>query len=528
MVRANAALPLYVMLGLTTALFGVQLALSHLTHALTLLVDSYHMLCNLIALTGCIITIKKGIGGGSPPVRSSRGQAGSNSDDSATEHSTLREGTGASAADRRLRNTFGWARIDVLVSLIGTVFLASLCFSLLVEAVQTLLHIDHHDEMHQPLYVAGAGVASLALNVLCYVMLGGYTFHQGSFFRLTKDGDVVLDPTVTQDSVKMGDRRLSAQRRVPAGGYQGQPPRQRQGCREMLRDTVGCVFVIAAAVTVFFTDQNIGKYADPLLSIVSAVLLLVLSYPYMKEAGLILLQTIPEHINIEELRTDFRNAFPVIVDIHDLHVWRLNQSKVFCTAHIVFRDARDYLRVNDELTQFFLSRGVTQVTVQPEFSSDGDSVQGCKMSCPGESCLRAHCCAPTKAASPPAGRGGGGGAARAETQHYLRIGSDLSLPSDARDARPGRGLGRGGPAPAGGARRRGDERLRRRPPAPPARTTRPRPRLLRRALLPHFPPSRDQVAVMSDPAEATEEEVAILSHKENEPRLRAAASVQAK
>lgn len=425
MVRVGAALPLYVMLGLTAALFGVQLALSHVTHALTLLVDSYHMLCNLIALTGCIITIKKGMGGGSPPIRSSRGQQASNAEDNSNEHSTLREGatTGASAADRRLRNTFGWARIDVLVSLIGTVFLASLCFSLLVEAVQTLLHIDHHDEMHEPLYVAGAGVASLAINALCYVMLGGYTFHQGSFFHVTENGDVMLDPAVTQDSVKMGDRRLSSQRKLPAAGYQGHPARQRQGFREMMRDTVGCVFVIVASLTVFFTDQSVGKYADPLLSIVSAVLLLILSYPYMKEAGLILLQTIPEHINIEELRCDLRNAFPSIVDIHDLHMWRLNQSKVFCTAHICFQDARDYLRVNHDVTQFFLTRGVTQVTVQPEFSS-GDKVQGCQMSCPGESCLRAHCCAPT-VVSPAAGRA----AARPEPQHYLRIGSDLSLPA---------------------------------------------------------------------------------------------------
>lgn len=58
MVSVTAAMPLYVMLSLTAALFVVQLALSHVTHALTLLVDSYHMLCNLIALTGCIITIK--------------------------------------------------------------------------------------------------------------------------------------------------------------------------------------------------------------------------------------------------------------------------------------------------------------------------------------------------------------------------------------------------------------------------------------------------------------------------------------
>lgn len=49
---------LYIVLILSVAYFIVQLFLSHITHAITLLVDSYHMLCNIIALTGCIITIK--------------------------------------------------------------------------------------------------------------------------------------------------------------------------------------------------------------------------------------------------------------------------------------------------------------------------------------------------------------------------------------------------------------------------------------------------------------------------------------
>lgn len=49
---------LYLMLGLTIFFFLVQLIMSHMTHALTLLVDSYHMLCNVIALVGSIITIK--------------------------------------------------------------------------------------------------------------------------------------------------------------------------------------------------------------------------------------------------------------------------------------------------------------------------------------------------------------------------------------------------------------------------------------------------------------------------------------
>lgn len=49
---------LYIVLVLSIIYFLVQLYLSHITHALTLLVDSYHMLCNIIALSGCIITIK--------------------------------------------------------------------------------------------------------------------------------------------------------------------------------------------------------------------------------------------------------------------------------------------------------------------------------------------------------------------------------------------------------------------------------------------------------------------------------------
>lgn len=49
---------IHIVLALSVAYFVVQLFLSHITHALTLLVASYHMLCNIVALTGSIITIK--------------------------------------------------------------------------------------------------------------------------------------------------------------------------------------------------------------------------------------------------------------------------------------------------------------------------------------------------------------------------------------------------------------------------------------------------------------------------------------
>jgi hypothetical protein len=54
----------------------------------------------------------------------------------------------------------------------------------------------------------------------------------------------------------------------------------------------GCLVVIICSIIVYFTDEQIAKFVDPVLSIVSAVLLLSLSYPY-SEYILLLQSTIP-------------------------------------------------------------------------------------------------------------------------------------------------------------------------------------------------------------------------------------------
>lgn len=114
--------------------------------------------------------------------------------------------------ERSLRNTFGWTRIDILTMLIVGIFLAAFCFSLLVEAIQTLIHIDHQDTMHHPIAVIALGLAGLVLNAICYLLIGGYTYHQGSFLHITPSGDVVLERVVTGNGVRKGERRLSKTR----------------------------------------------------------------------------------------------------------------------------------------------------------------------------------------------------------------------------------------------------------------------------------------------------------------------------
>lgn len=88
--------------------------------------------------------------------------------DAATKHPKVQ-----SIQETTLKNTFGWARIDVIFMLICFVFLASLCFSLIVEALQTLVHINHQDEMHYPIPVMCLGATGILLNGICYLLIGG-------------------------------------------------------------------------------------------------------------------------------------------------------------------------------------------------------------------------------------------------------------------------------------------------------------------------------------------------------------------
>ncbi len=57
--------------------------------------------------------------------------------------------------------------------LIGCVTFSSLCFSNIIEAIQTLLHISHNDEMHYPIPVFCVGAFGLVMNGLSYLLIGG-------------------------------------------------------------------------------------------------------------------------------------------------------------------------------------------------------------------------------------------------------------------------------------------------------------------------------------------------------------------
>ena len=90
------------MLAMTGSFMLVELVVGHITNSTALVADSFHMLSDVIALLIALVSVKL-----SP-----------------------REWS---------RNTYGWARAEVVGALINSVFLLALCFSITVEAIQRFL-----------------------------------------------------------------------------------------------------------------------------------------------------------------------------------------------------------------------------------------------------------------------------------------------------------------------------------------------------------------------------------------------------
>lgn len=365
----------YIVLILSVLLFAIELLVSHVTHSLTLLTNSYQMMCNIFALLGYVATIKL-----KEDQRISANQAADHVSEKSSKQS-----------ENKLKNTFGWARIDVISMLICCVFLLSLCFSVLVEALQTLVHIDHFDEMHYTVWVMCTGFAGILLNVLCYVTIGGFTFHQGSFLFVTKSGDVILDKDAS-GSDEIGDKSLLKSKRNLMDIEQN-----RQGFRAVLRDILGPILVIVCSSLVYvLKEDKRAKYVDPAFSLIYALSLMYLSVPFMKESCFILLQTIPGSINIDNLTVDLVKHFPDILNVHDFHVWQLTANKVISTIHIIFHNPEVYARVVADIKRYFMTNGITHVTIQPEFFVEyhlkrPDKFR-CMMKCNKDWCDSNQCC----------------------------------------------------------------------------------------------------------------------------------------
>jgi cobalt-zinc-cadmium efflux system protein len=144
----------------------------------------------------------------------------------------------------------------------------------------------------------------------------------------------------------------------------------RSAYMHMMGDAISAAGVVVAGAVVAFTGASI---ADSVVSILIGILILWSSWGILKESVNVLLEAIPEGMNMAEVEQTIA-AVRGVRTVHDLHVWTVGSGMVCCSCHVMVneqsvRSGENVLRaVTQELEHKF---GVAHTTIQIE-------VEGCE------------------------------------------------------------------------------------------------------------------------------------------------------
>ncbi|WP_252437567.1 cation diffusion facilitator family transporter [Pseudonocardia humida] len=186
------------------------------------------------------------------------------------------------ARPRTERRTFGLGRVEVLVAGLNAVALVAVVAWVVVEAVGRL---------SEPAAVPGLpllviGLLGLAGNIAALLVLAG------------------------------GDRRNM---------------NLRGAALHVAGDALGSVGVLGAAVVLLTTGW---PHADAVASLLIVALVLPRAVGLLREVGHVLLEGAPRDVDVSDVRRALL-AVPDVVDVHDLHVWTINDRSPAASAHLV-------------------------------------------------------------------------------------------------------------------------------------------------------------------------------------------------
>ena len=133
-------------------------------------------------------------------------------------------------------------------------------------------------------------------------------------------------------------------------------------------DLLGSAAAIVAALVILMT----GWYpADPLLSMLVAVLLLRSAWRLVKDSALILLEGAPPHVDRNAIVRELKENIGGIADIHHMHVWSLDGRQLIATLHARIAAGADAEAAVAALKRRLAERhGIGHTTIEVETGDD--------------------------------------------------------------------------------------------------------------------------------------------------------------
>ncbi|QLL12520.1 cation diffusion facilitator family transporter [Pseudomonas chlororaphis] len=220
---------------------------------------------------------------------------------------------GKRAADRK--RTFGYARFEILAAAFNAILLFVVAFYILFEAWQRLS--------------APAEIQSMGMLVIA-----------------------VLGLIVNLISMRLL-ASASAESLNVKGAY-----------LEVWSDMLGSIGVIVAALVIMYTGWG---WVDSLVAAAIGFWVLPRTWTLLRESMNVLLQGVPDGIDIDEVEQGIR-AIDGVTEVHDLHLWALTSGKNVMSTHLVADlGRRSEQQILVEVTELMHERfDISHVTVQVE------------------------------------------------------------------------------------------------------------------------------------------------------------------
>jgi cobalt-zinc-cadmium efflux system protein len=102
----------------------------------------------------------------------------------------------------------------------------------------------------------------------------------------------------------------------------------------VLGDMLGSAGAIVAALLIMFLGWGI---ADPIASVIVAVLILISGYRVTKDSFHILMEGAPVQIDMDQVKAALRKI-PLVKEVHDLHIWTITSGYPVLSCHITICD----------------------------------------------------------------------------------------------------------------------------------------------------------------------------------------------
>lgn len=211
------------------------------------------------------------------------------------------------------KRTFGYQRFEILAALFNAMMLFMVAIYILFEAYQRFNHPPEIQSMGMMI----VAVIGLIINLISMKILF----------------------SSAQDSLNV------------KGAY-----------LEVLSDAIGSVGVIVGGAIIYFTGW---MWIDTLIAVLIGFWVLPRTWVLLKQSINILLEGVPEEIDIEKLRNDLL-ALQGVENIHQLKVWAITSKNVHLTVHLYAPQADRKLLYQEAMEMLSHAHGITEMTLQIE------------------------------------------------------------------------------------------------------------------------------------------------------------------